>query len=240
MAVLTARAGELESEFAWGVVRQLFDGVVARAPAEERARLLDGAAALARPALGIEATQNTADAPYATLHGLYGLAVNVAHRRPALLAVDDLHWADSPSLRFFTHLLPRIAELPILLLMASRPPGAQPAPGSELLARIMAEPALMAVKPAALGGIPLAARARAELTIAGARPRRDALRGRDALTPSELRVAQLAAEGRTNREIAEHLFITLRTVEAHLTSSYGKLDIASRQQLAAALGSSTS
>jgi DNA-binding CsgD family transcriptional regulator len=91
-----------------------------------------------------------------------------------------------------------------------------------------------------LGGMLVADRAREELTIAGARPRRDALRGRDALTPSELRVAQQAAAGRTNREIAEQLFITLRTVEAHLTSSYGKLDITSRQQLAAALRSSTS
>jgi DNA-binding CsgD family transcriptional regulator len=89
-----------------------------------------------------------------------------------------------------------------------------------------------------LGGILVADRARDELTIAGARPRRDALRGRDALTPSELRVAQQAAAGRTNREIAEHLFITLRTVEAHLTSSYQKLDIASRQHLAATLDSS--
>jgi DNA-binding CsgD family transcriptional regulator len=90
-----------------------------------------------------------------------------------------------------------------------------------------------------LGGMHLADRARNELTIAGARPRRDALRGRDALTPSELRVAQLAGDGHTNREIAEHLFITLRTVEAHLTSTYGKLEITSRQQLTAALASST-
>ena len=58
MAVLSARAGELESEFAWGVVRQLFDVAVARAPVEQRSQLLDGAAALARPALGIEATES--------------------------------------------------------------------------------------------------------------------------------------------------------------------------------------
>jgi DNA-binding CsgD family transcriptional regulator len=86
-----------------------------------------------------------------------------------------------------------------------------------------------------LGGLAVAERARAELTIAGARPRRDALRGRDALTPSELRVVQLAADGRTNREIAEALFLTLRTVETHLTNTYTKLGIASRRELAAAL-----
>jgi DNA-binding CsgD family transcriptional regulator len=86
-----------------------------------------------------------------------------------------------------------------------------------------------------LGGAALAGRARAELVIAGGRPRRDAVRGRDALTPSELRVAQLAAAGQTNRQIAQTLFVTLRTVENHLTSSYAKLGISSRPQLAAAL-----
>jgi len=85
------------------------------------------------------------------------------------------------------------------------------------------------------GGVALADRARDELVIAGGRPRRDALRGRDALTPSELRVAQLAASGQTNRQIAQALFVTQRTVENHLTSSYAKLGISSRPDLAAAL-----
>ncbi len=87
----------------------------------------------------------------------------------------------------------------------------------------------------ALGGLALADRARRELVTAGSRPRRDAIRGRDALTPSELRVAQLAAGGRTNRQIAQALFVTQRTVENHLTSTYGKLGISSRLELAAAL-----
>ena len=77
------------------------------------------------------------------------------------------------------------------------------------------------------GGLALADRARQELIIAGGRPRRDAIRGRDALTPSELRVAQLAAVGQTNRQIAQALFVTQRTVEIHLTSSYAKLGIGS-------------
>ena len=86
-----------------------------------------------------------------------------------------------------------------------------------------------------LGGLALAAQARRELRIAGARPRRDALRGRDALTASELRVARMAAAGSTNRQIAQALFVTQRTVELHLSSSYTKLGITSRRQLAAAL-----
>ena len=73
---------------------------------------------------------------------------------------------------------------------------------------------------------------------AGGRPRRDAIRGRDALTPSELRVAELAAAGRTNRQIAQALFVTQRTVENHLTSAYAKLGITARPELAAALTNS--
>jgi DNA-binding CsgD family transcriptional regulator len=87
----------------------------------------------------------------------------------------------------------------------------------------------------ALGGHAVAARAREELVAAGGRPRRNASRGRDALTPSELRVAELAAAGRTNRQIAQALFVTQRTVENHLTSAYAKLGITARPELAAAL-----
>jgi DNA-binding CsgD family transcriptional regulator len=81
----------------------------------------------------------------------------------------------------------------------------------------------------------LAARAREELHAAGARPRRTALSGRDALTPGERRVTALAAEGHTNRQIAQQLFVTRRTVETHLTHAFAKLDLTSRDQLAAAL-----
>jgi DNA-binding CsgD family transcriptional regulator len=81
------------------------------------------------------------------------------------------------------------------------------------------------------GATVLAGRARDELVAAGARPRRDALRGREALTPRELSAARLAAEGMSNREIAQALFVTLRTVELHLSNAYGKLNIQSRQEL---------
>ncbi|MBV8989148.1 MAG: helix-turn-helix transcriptional regulator [Solirubrobacterales bacterium] len=59
--------------------------------------------------------------------------------------------------------------------------------------------------------------------------------GRDALTAGELRVARLAAEGLTNREIAQALFITTKTAKAHLSRAYRKLDITRRGQLATAL-----
>jgi len=88
------------------------------------------------------------------------------------------------------------------------------------------------------GALRLAGRAREELVATGARPRRAALSGCDALTPSERRVAGLAAGGLGNREIAQALFVTIRTVEGHLTQAYSKLDLRSRDELAAALAGS--
>ena len=86
------------------------------------------------------------------------------------------------------------------------------------------------------GATALVDRAREELRLAGARPRRIPQTGRDALTPAELRVVELAAQGRTNKQIAQALFVTLRTVEMHLSNSYRKLDIETREQLPTALG----
>jgi DNA-binding CsgD family transcriptional regulator len=82
---------------------------------------------------------------------------------------------------------------------------------------------------------PLAARARDELRAAGARPRRPWRTGVDALTPSELRVARLACDGRSNREIAGELYVTLKAIEGHLARAYAKLGIEGRGQLADAL-----
>jgi ATP/maltotriose-dependent transcriptional regulator MalT len=85
------------------------------------------------------------------------------------------------------------------------------------------------------GAAPLAARAETELLATGARPRRIALSGLESLTPSERRVAEMASEGPTNRQIAQALFVSTKTVEVHLSSVYRKLEISSRSQLPAAL-----
>jgi DNA-binding CsgD family transcriptional regulator len=77
--------------------------------------------------------------------------------------------------------------------------------------------------------------ARERLVATGARPRRASARGSDALTPRERRIATMAAEGLGNREIAEALFITTKTVETHLGRAYRKLDISSRGKLPDAL-----
>jgi DNA-binding CsgD family transcriptional regulator len=87
----------------------------------------------------------------------------------------------------------------------------------------------------ACGAEAVAARAHDELVTAGARPRRDPTESRSNLTASELRVARLAAEGMTNREIAQALFVTENTIESHLRSIFRKLEIRSRSQIARAL-----
>ncbi|HET9781490.1 MAG TPA: AAA family ATPase [Candidatus Dormibacteraeota bacterium] len=81
------------------------------------------------------------------------------------------------------------------------------------------------------GARPLAGRVREELKATGARPRRDWRAGVESLTPSELRVARMAMEGRSNREIAQALYITPKTVEGHLARVYGKLAISGRNEL---------
>lgn len=88
---------------------------------------------------------------------------------------------------------------------------------------------------ARLGARPLTERARHELHALGLRPRRTAVFGVEALTPAEHRVALLAAAGGTNREVAQALFVTVKTVETHLARVYRKLGIRGRGELAGAV-----
>lgn len=81
----------------------------------------------------------------------------------------------------------------------------------------------------------LAATAQTELRAAGGRSSVARGAGPERLTASELRVAELAAEGRSNPEIAQELFVTRKTVETHLGHIYRKLDVSGRGELAAAL-----
>jgi DNA-binding CsgD family transcriptional regulator len=92
----------------------------------------------------------------------------------------------------------------------------------------------------ALGATALVNRARHQLHSLGARPRRAALTGLGALTPTERRVAELASSALTNSEVAQALFVTPKTVETHLANIYRKLGIAGRHELSAALKIRTS
>jgi predicted ATPase len=125
---LRARGAELERDFAFGVVRQLFEPMLHEASDAERDDLLQGPARLAARVLGLpgalddgEAPAAAPDASFAVLHGLYWLCANLAASRPVVLSVDDAHWADASSLRFLAFLMPRLQELRIALLVAARP-----------------------------------------------------------------------------------------------------------------------
>jgi DNA-binding NarL/FixJ family response regulator len=123
MATLTARAAELESALPWGVVRSLLEAELAAASRAEQRKLLSGAAGLARVALRPRDARASrpADAFGAALHGLYWLTANIAAKRPALLAIDDAHWADKPSMRWLAYLVARLDDLPLLVVTTIRP-----------------------------------------------------------------------------------------------------------------------
>ena len=134
-----ARASELERDFAYGCVRQLFEPAVARSPDLERERVFDGAAAFAGPLLAAgERTPRagSADNTFAVLHGLYWLLNNLAGDTPVVLCIDDLHWSDGESLRFLNYLAPRLDGLPVAVLATART-GSKVAPD---LARLTAAP----------------------------------------------------------------------------------------------------
>ncbi len=148
LATLSARGGELERDYAFGLVRQLFERPLRDLAPDRRERALSDAAELAGPALGMGAEASPAgDASFAAVHGLYWLTSNLTVDGPLVLIVDDLHWGDSPSLRFLHYLVPRLEGLPVVVLAATRPaePGADP-----LVARAMAEPAAARLRPGPL------------------------------------------------------------------------------------------
>ena len=122
LRVLAARGGELERGYGFGVVRQLLESAVARASPEERRELLSGAAVLAEPVFSASASTppGSADTTQSVLHGLYWLVSNLAERSPLLLAIDDVQWADEPSLRFLLYLAHRLDGVPVALALAMR------------------------------------------------------------------------------------------------------------------------
>src|SRR3954452_12943932 len=123
MLVCSARGAELEHAFPFGVVRQLAASSYADSTSEERASWFAGVAKMAPPLSREEAiVEASEDASYTRLHALYWLCANAARSRSLVLAVDDAHWADDASLAFVGFLARRVSELPLLLLLAARPP----------------------------------------------------------------------------------------------------------------------
>jgi len=144
--VLAARGSQLEREFPFGVVRQLFEPSLATP--KKRERLLAGAAAPAATVFEADPGAGGGDASFAALHGLYWLTVDLAGEAPLLLIVDDLHWVDHPSLRLIAYLVRRLEGLPIGIVAATRTnePGADAA----LLAEIAGDPLTTSIRPGGL------------------------------------------------------------------------------------------
>ncbi|MEA2480731.1 MAG: hypothetical protein QOJ07_2653, partial [Thermoleophilaceae bacterium] len=141
--VLTAHGSVLEREFPFGLVRQLFEGRLAEPGARER--LLSGAAAAAAPVFGApaEAEDNQGDAArFASLNGLMWLTLNLAADGPLVLALDDLQWADVPSLRFVAYLARRLEGAPLLVAatLRSREEPTEPALVAEIAQAAAAAP----------------------------------------------------------------------------------------------------
>ena len=143
MTVLAARAARLERDFAFGVVRGLFEPVVARRP-----ELLAGAARLAAPAVSpAPAVGDDTDAG-STLHGIYWLTATLADAGPVLLVVDDAHVADAASLRAMAYLARRVSELGVALVLGAQPPTAPTA--SPLVDALREAEATTVLRPAPL------------------------------------------------------------------------------------------
>src|SRR4051812_37312198 len=140
--VLSGRGSELEREFPFGVVRQLFEAAVAGAGPDA----LGGAAAPARAVFeSSEGDGSPGDASFAALHGLFWLCVNLTSEGPLVLAVDDLHWVDRPSLRFIAYLTQRLEGLPVLIATTLRT--GEPPTDPMLLAEVVQDPSTESVRP---------------------------------------------------------------------------------------------
>ncbi|MGH2953153.1 MAG: ATP-binding protein [Solirubrobacterales bacterium] len=151
LEALFARGGELERDLPFGVVRQLFEASLRRASDGDRDAFLDGPAApSAIVLLGADRSPDgaVADRGYTVLHGLYWLVSNWGERSPLLLAVDDLHWSDRPSLRFLHYLARRIGDLPVALLLSLRP--AEPEAKGDEIGALRSDARATSLRPAAL------------------------------------------------------------------------------------------
>jgi DNA-binding CsgD family transcriptional regulator len=142
--VLCATGRELERDFEFGVVLQLFEARVTLAGDEERAALLSGTARQASPLFGPGAPEIASEPSFPLLHGLYWLCANLASRRPLLLAVDDADLADAASLRFLLYLAERLEDLPLMLALSRGTAPASAAPA--LLEPVVRHPAAIGVR----------------------------------------------------------------------------------------------
>ena len=150
LGVRSARGGELERDFPFGVVRQLFESQLV--DDTERTRLLSGAASAAAPVFGhaleLEAGGPLGEGTFAVLHGLYWLTVNLCSEHALLLVIDDLHWCDNASLRFLAYLARRLEDLPVVLVGSLR--SSEPEADQAILEELTSEPHAQVLMPGPL------------------------------------------------------------------------------------------
>ncbi len=151
MRVLRSRGTELESDFAFGIVRQLFEPALADVSGPERADLLQAASGSGAGLLGLLDTPTADGSPpadvdtsFAILHGLYWLCANLSTADSLCLIVDDAHWADAPSLRYLAFLLTRLEELNVALVLATRTREA--GTDAQLLATVTTDPSAEVIR----------------------------------------------------------------------------------------------
>jgi class 3 adenylate cyclase/tetratricopeptide (TPR) repeat protein len=150
--VLSARASEFERDFSYGIVRQLFEPTLRRAAPHEREALLGGAAGLAAPLFDDQAADDARwarpDATFASLHGLFWLMAGMAEQGQLVLAIDDLHWSDAPSLRWLAYLARRLEGVAVLVLATVS--GTEAAAEPDLLRELALDPATVVLRPSPL------------------------------------------------------------------------------------------
>ena len=159
--VLRGGGSELETGFAFGVVRQLFERDLAAAAPRQRAGWLAGPALAVRGLFAGPAIPGGGRDPFAVVHALYWLTANMAARQPVLIAVDDAHWADPASLRWLAYLAGRVEGLRVAVVVALRP--AEPASRGDAVAAIRAAATAPAIRPALLSAAGVAVIVRAAL-----------------------------------------------------------------------------
>jgi DNA-binding CsgD family transcriptional regulator len=161
LSVLQARSSELETAFSFGVVRQLYEPVLAQADPRRLATLLDGPAAHAGRLLQREAevVPPDEDVAFSLLHGLYWLTINLSEIHPLFIAIDDLQSADAPSLRWLSYLTRRIDGLSVCVAATIRPSVQE----SPLLSELLVHPGTAPVRPKVLSAVAVTELVLAEL-----------------------------------------------------------------------------